>query len=155
MTPDYHKALRIPLRSGRLFEATDRAGAPNVVIINEAAAKLYFPGESPIGRPVKVNDIDRSVVGVVGDVHQTSLEVAPITEVYVPMGQLRVLSGELVIRTSGNPYDVLPAVKSAVLQALPDVPLRNVRTMEEVYRGEWRSAGSTCCCSGCSASWGW
>ena len=133
VTPEYHKAMRIPLRTGRLFEATDRAGAPNVVVINEAAAKLYFPGESPIGRPVKINEIDRTIVGVVGDVHQTSLEVAPITEVYVPMGQLRVLSGELVIRTSGNPYDVLPAVKSAVLQVLPDIPLRNVRTMEEVY----------------------
>ena len=48
------------------------------------------------------------------------------------MSQLRVLSGELVIRTTGDPYDVLPAVKSAVLDVLPDVPLRNVRTMEEV-----------------------
>lgn len=133
VTPEYHRALRIPLKSGRLFEATDKAGAPNVAIINEAAAKLYFPEESPIGRPVKVNEIDRTIVGVTGDVHQTSLEIAPITEVYVPVGQLRVLSGELVIRTSGDPYDVLPAVKAAVLQVLPDVPLRNVRTMEEVY----------------------
>jgi putative ABC transport system permease protein len=48
------------------------------------------------------------------------------------MAQQRVLSGELVIRTSGDPYGVLPAVKSAVLAVLPDVPLRNVRTMEEV-----------------------
>ena len=133
VTPEYHKALRIPLKSGRLFETTDKAGTPNVAIINEAAAKLYFPGESPIGRPVKVNEIDRTIVGVTGDVHQTSLETAPITEVYVPVGQLRVLSGELVIRTTGNPYDALPAVKSAVLQVLPDVPLRNVRTMEELY----------------------
>ena len=72
-------------------------------------------------------------MGVVGDVYQVSLETAPITEVYVPIAQHRVLSGELVIHTSGNPYDVLPAVKSAVLQALPDVPIRNVRTLEEVY----------------------
>jgi putative ABC transport system permease protein len=133
VTPEYHKALKIPLKQGRLFEATDRAGAANVAIISELAAKTYFPGESPVGRSVKVNDVDRTVVGVVGDVHQVSLETAPITEVYVPMGQLRVLSAELVIRTSGNPYDVLPAVKAAVLQVLPDVPIRNVRTMEEVY----------------------
>ena len=83
---------------------------------------------------MNVNDADRTVVGVVGDVYQVSLETAPITEVYVPMAQFRVLSGELMVHTSGNPYDVLPAVKSAVLQALPDVPIRNVRTMEEVYR---------------------
>jgi len=56
-----------------------------------------------------------------------------MSEVFVPMTQLRVLSAELVIRTTGNPYDVLPAVKAAVLQVLPDVPLRNVRTMEEIY----------------------
>jgi putative ABC transport system permease protein len=133
VTPGYHKALRIPLRSGRLFERTDRSGSPNVVLINEAAAKLYFPGDNPLGRSVKLNDIDRTIVGIVGDVYQTSLETDPITEAYVPMSQLRVLSGELVIHTSGNPYDVLPAVKAAVLQVLPDVPLRNVRTMEEVY----------------------
>ena len=133
VTPQYHSAMRIPLKQGRLFEESDRAGGVPVVIISELAAKTYFPGESPIGRSVKVNDVDRTIVGVVGDVNQVSLETAPITEVYVPMGQLRVLSGELVIHTSGNPYDVLPAVKSAVLQALPDVPIRSVRTMEEVY----------------------
>jgi len=132
VTSAYHKALRIPLTGGRLFEPTDRKGATNVAIINESAAKQYFPGENPIGRVVKTNDEDRTIVGVVGDIYQTSLETEPRTEVYVPMSQLRVLGGELVIRTSGDPYAVLPAVKSAVLAVLPDVPLRNVRTMEEV-----------------------
>ena len=133
VTPDYHRALRIPLKAGRLFEATDRTGSPNVALISELAAKKYFPGENAVGQTVNVNDADRTVVGVVGDVYQVSLETAPITEVYVPVAQYRVLSGELVIHTSGNPYDVLPAVKSAVLEALPDVPIRNVRTLEEVY----------------------
>ena len=133
VTPDYHRVLRIPLKAGRLFEPTDRTGSPNVALISELAAKKYFPGENAVGQAVKVNDTDRTVVGVVGDVYQVSLETAPITEVYVPIAQHRVLSGELVIHTSGNPYDVLPAVKSAVLQALPDVPIRNVRTLEEVY----------------------
>ncbi|MBA2259955.1 MAG: ABC transporter permease, partial [Acidobacteria bacterium] len=133
VTPDYHRALRIPLKAGRLFEATDREGSPNVVLISELAAKRYFPGEDSVGKTVNVNKADRTVVGVVGDVYQVSLETAPITEVYVPIAQFRVLSGELVVHTSGNPYDVLPGVKSAVLQALPDVPIRNVRTLEEVY----------------------
>jgi putative ABC transport system permease protein len=132
VTPEYHKALRIPLRSGRLFDATDRQGSPNVVIINESAAKKYFPGENPIGRSANINNGDRTIVGVVGDVYQSSLEIEPRTEAYVPMSQLRVSFGELVIRTSGDPYDILPAVKPAVLNVLPDVPLRNVRTMEEL-----------------------
>jgi putative ABC transport system permease protein len=133
VTPGYHKALQIPLKSGRFFEPTDQTGSPKVVIINESAAKKYFEGESPIGRTVKLSELERTVVGVVGDVYQTSLETDPMSEVFVPMTQQRVLSGELAIRTTGNPYDVLPAVKAAVLQVLPDVPLRNVRTMEEIY----------------------
>lgn len=75
---------------------------------------------------------DRTIAGVVGDVHQTSLETEPRDEVYLPLAQRSTPAGELVIRTSGDPYAVLPAVKAAALAVLPEVPLRNVRTM-----GEW------------------
>ena len=133
VSTDYHRAIGIPLRQGRLFEPTDRKGSPNVIIINEAAARTYFPGEDAVGRTVTLSEAERTIVGVVGDIHQASLETEPVPEVYVPIGQLRVLNGDLIIKTAGNPYDVLPAVRSAVLAALPDVPLRNVRTMEELY----------------------
>ena len=76
---------------------------------------------------------DRTVVGIVGDVHQFSLETEPRAEAYVPIAQQETPFGELMIRTSDDPYQVLPAVKAAVLAALPDVPLRNVRTMEEIF----------------------
>jgi putative ABC transport system permease protein len=126
--------LKIPLRNGRLFNTTDRADAPPVVVINESAAKKYFPGQTSIGRVIMVRG-NRTIVGVVGDIHQGSLESAPLTEAYVPMAQARVPGAELVIRTSGNPYDVLPAVKAAVYAVLPDVPLRNVTTMETLVAG--------------------
>lgn len=132
VTPDYHMALRIALRRGRLFASTDREGAPLVAIINESAATKYFPGEDPIGKPIALHGDTRTIVGVVGDVHQFSFEVAPRTEAYVPMEQSLVVGGELVIRASGNPYDVLPQVKAAVFTVLPDVPLRNIRTMDEL-----------------------
>lgn len=132
VTPEYHRALRIPLRNGRLFEAADRQGAALVLIINESAAKKYFPGENPVGRTANINDQDRLIVGVVGDVYQSSLETEPRAEAYVPMAQLDTAFAELIVRTHGDPYSVLPAVKSASLAVLPDVPLRNVRTMEEV-----------------------
>ncbi len=135
VTPDYHKALRIPLKAGRLFTPADRKGAANVVIINEAAAKKYFPGENAVGRTVNINKEDRTIVGVVGDVHQTSIEIEPRTEAYVPVAQGKTLFGELVIHTSGDPYAVLPQVKSIVLSVMPAVPLRNVKTMEEVLAG--------------------
>ena len=128
VTPDYHKALRIPLKAGRFFTAADRKGAADVIILNESAAKKYFPGENAVGRVVN----DRTIVGVVGDVHQTSLETEPRTEAYVPVAQGKTVFGELLIHTSGDPYAVLPQVKSIVLNVMPDVPLRNMRTMEEV-----------------------
>ncbi|MCC7033370.1 MAG: ABC transporter permease [Acidobacteria bacterium] len=132
VSPDYHRALHIPLRAGRLFEPTDRVGSQLVVIVNESVARRFFPGQDSVGRAVKVNDMDRTIVGVVGDIHQTSLETDPLAEIYLPLLQGGRGAGELVIRTSGNPYDVLSTVKSAVGQVLPEVPLRNVRTMDEV-----------------------
>jgi predicted permease len=132
VTPEYHRVLRIPLKQGRLFEAGDREGALLVLLINEAVARAFFPNEDPVGRTVKVNDADRTIVGIVGDIHQTSFESDPLPEIYIPLAQGSLGAGELLIRTTGEPYDVLPAVKSAALLVLPDVPLRNIRTMDEV-----------------------
>ncbi|HUR19483.1 MAG TPA: ABC transporter permease [Vicinamibacterales bacterium] len=131
VTSDYHAAVGIPLRQGRLFNATDRKDSQKVVILNDSAAKLLFPGEQAVGKTVVVNG-DRTVVGVVGDVYQRSLETEPVTEAYVPLTQGTVTFAELVIRTSVDPLEVVPSVKAAVLAVLPDVPLRNVRTMEQV-----------------------
>ena len=136
VTPDYHRALRIPLRRGRLLEPTDRAGVTSVVLINESAANKYFPGQDPIGRTITLGRDERTIVGVVGDVHQNSLEAEPRTEAYEPMAQAGTgFAGDLVIRTSGDPHAILPAIRSAVRDVMPGVPLRNVRTMEQVVAG--------------------
>jgi ABC-type antimicrobial peptide transport system permease subunit len=70
---------------------------------------------------------------VVGDVYQSNLETDPRTEVYVPLLRERAQNAEVVIRAQGDPLAVLPALKSTVLSVLPDVPLRSVRTMEQVF----------------------
>jgi len=132
VTAEYHRALGIPLKRGRFFEAGDRQGSAPVVIINEAVARRFFPGQDPLGQSLNVADADRTIVGIVGDIHQTGLEAEPMPEIYLALAQSGRGAGELIIRTSGDPYAVLPAVKSAVAQVLPDVPLRNVRTMDEV-----------------------
>jgi putative ABC transport system permease protein len=131
VTADYRETLKIPLRRGRFVDSTDRKSAPRVAVINEAAASKYFPGEDPIGRTVSIDE-DRTVVGIVGDVRQTALETAPIPEAYIPLAQSNVPGAELLIRTTGNPYDSVSEVKAAVFGVLPDVPLRNVTTMERV-----------------------
>jgi predicted permease len=136
VTPDYHRALRVPLRSGRLFDATDRQGAPNVVIISDSAAKTFFRGEEPVGRTAILRNAPHTVVGVVADVRQWTLEGKLRPEVYVPMAQDRTSSGYLVIRTSGDPYDVLPAVREATASVLPDIPLRFVTSMKKALDGQ-------------------
>jgi putative ABC transport system permease protein len=131
VTPDYHRALEIPLRRGRLFESSDRKESAAVAIITESAARKYFPGEDPVGRTVGING-SRTIVGVVGDIHHTSLEMAPQPAAYIPLSQTSASGGMLVIRTSDNPYQVLAALKVAVFTVLPEVPLRSVLTMEEL-----------------------
>ena len=93
VSPDYHKALRIPLRSGRLFEAADRQGTTKVAIVNESAAKKYFPGENPIGQTAEIDESPRTIVGIVGDVRQSSLETEPTAEVYVPLSAVSGIVG--------------------------------------------------------------
>jgi putative ABC transport system permease protein len=134
VTSDYHDALRIPLRAGRLFNTTDNATGQPVIIINELAASKLFPDESAIGKTVQL-DGNRVVVGVVGNVYQSNLERDPMSEAYLPMpqGQGRQVYGDLIVRTTGAPLAFIPAARSAVLAVLPDVPLRNIRSMEEVF----------------------
>jgi putative ABC transport system permease protein len=131
VTADYHRALEIPLRAGRLFEPTDRRDSPPVIILNESAARRYFPHASAIGHVMSL-DTDRTVVGVVGDVHQRSLEQGPWAEAYVPMAQSQVTGAEIAVRTEGDPIARLPAIRTAAFRALPDVPLRNVERMDDL-----------------------
>jgi putative ABC transport system permease protein len=133
VTSDYHQALGIPLLEGRYLSTTDRKDGQQVVVINQLAASTLFPGESAVGKTIGVNG-DRLVVGVVGNVYQSSLERDPMQEAYVPLAQVsRILSGELVVRTRGNPMAVTSTARAGVLAIMPDLPLRTVRSMDEVF----------------------
>ncbi len=88
VTAGYHRALAIPLRSGRYFTDNDREGAEAVVIFSDAATRMFFGGDDPLGRAVIVGG-ERRVVGVVADARQSSLEVSSHPEVYLPMAQSR------------------------------------------------------------------
>jgi putative ABC transport system permease protein len=133
VTPDYARAIGLPLRAGRFFAPGDTASAPQVVVLNESAARRFFPGKDPIGRLVTLG-ADRTVVGVVADIHQRSLEMEPWREAYIPMAQsTRPITGaELAVRVEGNPSTRLPAVRAAAFAAFPDVPLRNVAAMDDL-----------------------
>jgi putative ABC transport system permease protein len=129
VTPDYFATMAIPLRQGRVFSADDRSGTPAALILNESAVRRYFAGQSPIGSIVDIRG-PHTIVGVVGDV-RTSLETAPTPEAYVPVAQGAATAGDLVVRTSGDPYLALPYVRAAVRAVFPDVPLRLVRSIDD------------------------
>jgi predicted permease len=131
VTPDYHRAVGIPLKRGRYLEPGDRDGVTPVVVINELAASRYFPDGDPIGQRVEIHG-PRTIVGVVGDIYQTRFEMAPAAEAYMPTAQNRVTFAELIVKTSVAPESLVAGVRAAVLAEMPDVPLRNIRTLEEV-----------------------
>ena len=138
VTAGYHRTLAIPLRSGRYFTDDDREGAEAVVILSDAAARMFFGGDDPLGRVViNVGDGERRVVGVVANARQASLEVSPHPEVYLPMAQGRSQSyGFVLLHTSGNANDALPALRAVVAQVLPQVPLRNVARLEDLLAAQ-------------------
>jgi len=138
VTPGYHRTLAIPLRSGRYFTDDDREGAEAVVIFSDAAARMFFGSDDPLGRIViVVGKGERRVVGVVANARQASLEVSPHPEVYVPLTQGASQSyGFVLLHTSGNPNTALPALRAVVAQVLPGVPLRQVARLEDLMAAQ-------------------
>lgn len=138
VTPGYYQTLAIPLRSGRYFTGDDRDGAENVVILSDATARLFFGDMDPVDRIVNVlGDTDRRIVGIVGNARQANLEVIPHPEIYLPMAQSRSKSyGYVLLHTSRDPNEVLPALRSAVSQVLPGTPLRNVARLEDLWAAQ-------------------
>jgi predicted permease len=120
VSPDYLQVLRVPLLRGRRLTDADRASTLPVVLINDAAARKYWPGEDSIGQCMTVGDKERIVVGVVGNIRHLGPESAPRPEAYVPLTQERVQAATLIARTTRSPAEVLPALKAAIRSVCPD-----------------------------------
>ena len=115
----YFRTMRVPLREGRFFDATDTPDSPPVVVINEAMARKWWPHESPIGKRIKQGFPQdkspyREIVGVVGDVPQSGLDEAIRTEVFLPMSQDPEAALTLLVRTSRPPMSLAKPVIAAV-----------------------------------------
>src|SRR5262249_28615689 len=85
VTAEYHRTLTIPLRSGRSFTDDDRDGSESVVILSDAAARMPFASDDPLGRIVVIGGAERRVVGIVANARQASFEVSAFPEVYLPL----------------------------------------------------------------------
>jgi predicted permease len=117
ITPGYIGAMGMRVRKGRDLSWSDRADGEPVVILNEAAAQRLWPGQDPLGRIAVVGGDDRTVVGVVANVRETSVEDQSGPEVYLPITQAGPVDAQLVIRTS-LPPDLLAASVMRTLRSL-------------------------------------
>ncbi len=135
ISPDYLKAMGIPLRKGRFFTAHDNADAPRVAIIDETLARRYFPDEDPIGRRLitgTTRTTAHEIVGVTGAVMHTGVDKKPQPTAYFPQLQAPSDIMNLVVRAQGDPKGLTRAVKQAVWAVDKDQPVYQIRTMEEV-----------------------
>jgi putative ABC transport system permease protein len=134
VTHDYFKAMGIPLLRGRLFDSRDDT-APRKVIISAALARIFFPNEDPIGKQIAIDWNDNNpdeIVGVVGDVHQTTLDDDIRATTYWPPSRFAYPWNSVVIRTTGDPERVVPEVAALLRQFDPTIALADVRTMDDV-----------------------
>ncbi|NOT06796.1 MAG: ABC transporter permease [Gemmatimonadales bacterium] len=137
VSPGYLEAMGIPLKRGRIIAREDATSAPPVVLINEAFAKLSWPGEDPIGKRIQMGGPDtpwRAIVGIVGDVRHTGLDAEISPQVYVPAVQWPWADGSMVLaaRTTGNPEALLASVRGAIRGIDRDLPIIGAATMDEV-----------------------
>jgi len=134
VTPDYFRAMRIPLREGRFFDERERVGSPPVAIVNQKLARLLWPHSNPIGQHILVPDtaipLLTEIIGVVGDVRHAGLASEPPIEIYRPAYQTYWPFFGLVIRTSLDPERLAGAIRQAVQSVDKDQPINSLRSMD-------------------------
>jgi putative ABC transport system permease protein len=138
-TPNYFKAIGIPLLSGREFTERDTKDAPFVAVINRAMAEQFLPGEDPIGKRLQIYPnppLWREVVGVCGDVKLLGLDEDINPAIYIPVTQNpyanAMRSSFLVVRTNADPNGVVAAIRGAMKTVDPGVPVAQVRMLEDI-----------------------
>jgi putative ABC transport system permease protein len=143
VTPTYRRVMQVPLVQGRDISKQDNAQTPPVALINETLAERFFPNENPVGARLLLDDNDTGprsveVVGVVGDVRQSTLESQPTFDIYIALHQAHkdgfpwLRNNQFwVVRTSGDPLALSEAFRRELRSLDPDVPASDLRSMEQ------------------------
>jgi predicted permease len=134
VAPNFFEAMGIRVVAGRGFNDRDTTAAPKVVVINEAAAKKYFPHQNPVGQHEGQSyetTGDYEIVGVVKDAKYNSVRDAPPTTMYVPYTQSRFGRMTFELRTSADPVKAVGAVREAIHRIDPNLPILKVSTQTE------------------------
>ncbi len=146
-SPAYFSTLGIRLVEGRVFTAEDTEGRTKVVVINEKAARTFWPGASAIGQRIAVGQggfgEGAEVIGVVADVRYRAVERSPGNDVYLPLLQSGRRSGMIFVRTRASAAQALPIIRAEVRALDPDLPLLDVKTMGTRFGdATWRTRTS-------------
>jgi putative ABC transport system permease protein len=140
-TPGYFRAMGLTLARGRLLDETDRENAPMSVVINETMAERYWPGQDALGRRFHMSTGDQpwlTIVGIVRNVRHNAVVEEPRAEMYLPHAQLPREIGyaprsmTLVLRTETDPRAVVGALRETVRGLDRNLPIFDIRTMEDV-----------------------
>jgi predicted permease len=148
-SPGYFSVFKTPILLGRDFTDSDIAGAPGVVLINQAMAKQFWPNQNPVGQQMilgvglgsQFEEPARQIVGVVGDIHDSALNRNPLPMMIVPEAQVTdgmtaINSGigpvNWIVRTHGDPHQVIAAVTEQLRLASGGFPVAHVRLMDEI-----------------------
>src|SRR5689334_111141 len=136
VSPEYFQTMKIPLLSGRYYDARDSADGQKVAIVNQAFAKHFFANGEAVGKRIGfacegAEGLCRTIVGVVGNIRQESItdEVAP--EIYVPFSQMRLNGMTLMVRTTSDPLALARSIRSEVLAIDQNQPVYDVKTLAQ------------------------
>ena len=134
--PGYFRTMGIPVERGREFDRRDRIGSPSVIVINDAFARKFYPGEDAVGKKLVVcwtqtlpNPVE--IVGIVGDSRHAGMADAPEPTIFVANLQTPAF-GNLIVRAKGDPAQIARAAVAAVHKVNPDQAVARVRTLKEV-----------------------
>ncbi len=140
VTPEFFRAMGIPLRQGRETTDADTFDRPWVAVVSESFVNRYWPRQAPIGRKFNFALDERTVVGVVDNIRVRGLERSSEPQVYLPFQQVRdgwiigYLPKELVVRASSDLATLAPAIRQIVHRVDPAQPVSDVRTLSEIVR---------------------
>ncbi len=135
ISPNYFRAIGIPLLKGRSFTDRDSINAPNTIIVSDSFARRFLPNEDPIGKRLTIDfgqPWTGEIAGVVGNIHHSDLAQEPFTEMYVNNAQAPDPMTNLVVRAAaGDPSKLTAAIRREVQALDKDLPVYNIKTMEQ------------------------
>jgi putative ABC transport system permease protein len=137
ISPQWFQTMRVPIRSGREFTKADNAQAPKVIIVNEALARRYWPGQNAVGKHILIGrqPAAAEIVGVAANVKNKGLALDPQVQIYFPFPQIPWGNMNLLVRTATDPHSMVSAVRAQIAAADPDQPVTNIQTVDEIMDG--------------------